>query len=84
MWRKKWLFKGFGFTLKGDHDFKLTNSQCISAVTFNSLYGAHDDGDICCPDNIQHFAQQVLHDTDGAGVHFMMSDGVSYLYIIIA
>lgn len=23
LWRKKWRSKGFGFTLKGSHDFKL-------------------------------------------------------------
>ncbi|KAF2902960.1 hypothetical protein ILUMI_03229 [Ignelater luminosus] len=75
LWRKKWLFKGFGFTLKGEHDFELTESQCASPVTFSAHYGIRGDGDVCCPDNIRHFAERVLHETDGMGVHFMMSDG---------
>ncbi|KAF5272716.1 hypothetical protein FQA39_LY07743 [Lamprigera yunnana] len=75
LWRKKWLFKGFGFTLKCDHDFELHQSHCMSPVTFCAQYGVHGDGDICRIENIQHFAKNVLHESEGLGVHFMMSDG---------
>ena len=77
LWRKKWSFKGFGFTLKGVHDFKLHESTCASGVTFQSYYGACGDGDVCNPENIADFRRKVLLHTEGVGVHFMMSDGVS-------
>lgn len=75
LWRKKWLFKGFGFTLKSVHDFETTRFRCVSPVTFNSQYGFYKDGDIFKLENIEHFAKNVKHETEGLGVHFMMSDG---------
>lgn len=78
LWRKEWLFKGFGFTLKGDNDFKLSESTCASSVTFNSFYGVTDDGNVCNPENIKDFAGRVMNETENKGVHFMMSDGVRF------
>lgn len=75
LWRKKWLFKGFGFTLKSVHNFELNRSRCVSPVTFNAQYGFYKDGDIFKLENITSFAKNVKHETDGLGVHFMMSDG---------
>ncbi|XP_022920203.2 cap-specific mRNA (nucleoside-2'-O-)-methyltransferase 1 [Onthophagus taurus] len=75
LWRKKWCFKGFGFTLKGQHDFKLNESTCISPNTFQAYYGAAEDGDICNLDNIRDFKSKVFCQTGGLGVHFMMADG---------
>ncbi|KAF5297429.1 hypothetical protein FQR65_LT01360 [Abscondita terminalis] len=75
LWRKKWMFKGFGFTLKSDHDFELYHSQCASPATFNAQYGVHGDGNVCRIDNIEHFAKNVLYECEGLGVHFMMADG---------
>ncbi|KAB0797706.1 hypothetical protein PPYR_08699 [Photinus pyralis] len=75
LWRKKWLFKGFGFTLKSVHDFEMNRSRVVSPVTFNSQYGFYKDGDIFKLENIEHFAKNVKHETEGLGVHFMMSDG---------
>ncbi|XP_044272815.1 cap-specific mRNA (nucleoside-2'-O-)-methyltransferase 1 isoform X2 [Tribolium madens] len=75
LWRKKWLFKGFGLTLRSENDFKLTESFCASPVTFLPLYGAHGDGNACCPENISDFSEKVLFETENKGVHFMMSDG---------
>lgn len=75
LWRKRWLFKGFGLTLRGEHDFKLTQSICASDATFRSYYGANDDGDIYRPENIADFKEKIMHETDGLGVHFMMADG---------
>lgn len=39
LWRKKWLAKGFGFTLKGDCDFKLCDFFAGSPETFEPFYG---------------------------------------------
>jgi cap1 methyltransferase len=75
LWRKKWLFKGFGFTLRDENDFKLTESICASPVTFLPMYGVNGDGNVCCPENIEDFKEKVLHETENRGVHFMMSDG---------
>ncbi|XP_045463097.1 cap-specific mRNA (nucleoside-2'-O-)-methyltransferase 1 isoform X2 [Harmonia axyridis] len=75
LWRKSWLFKGFGFTLKDDHDFQLYNSFCASPSSFQTLYGATGDGNICYPDNIADFKTKVLFQTGQKGVHFMTSDG---------
>lgn len=75
LWRKKWVFKGFGLTLRKNNDFKVSDSNCVSSATFLPLYGAMGDGDICRPENIKHFSERVLHDTNHEGVHFMMSDG---------
>lgn len=75
LWRKKWMFKGFGFTLKAVHDFELNRSRCVSPITFNAQYGFYKDGDIFKLENIISFAKNVKHETEGLGVHFMMSDG---------
>ncbi|KAK4873141.1 hypothetical protein RN001_015170 [Aquatica leii] len=75
LWRKKWMFKGFGFTLKCDHDFELYQSHCASPVSFNAQYGVHGDGNICRIDNIEHFSTNIRNECEGLGVHFMMSDG---------
>ncbi|KAJ8919707.1 hypothetical protein NQ315_006235 [Exocentrus adspersus] len=75
LWRKGWLFKGFGLTLRDENDFKLQESMCASPATFQALYGARGDGNVCCPDNIRDFKRKVVHESDGEGVHFMMSDG---------
>lgn len=75
LWRKQWFFKGFGLTLKEQNDFKLNESTCASAATFQALYGKDDDGNVCSPENILDFKSKVIHETDQQGVHFMMSDG---------
>lgn len=79
LWRKGWKYKGFGFTLKQENDFQLFNSGCASPASFQALYGANGDGDVCCPENIQSFKESLLLDTHNEGVHFMMSDGVSII-----
>lgn len=79
-WRKKWYFKGFGLTLKEENDFKLTDSSCASSATFQAFYGETGDGNVCCPANILDFKKKVMFETNGIGVHFMMSDGVSVYY----
>nr|XP_023021748.1 cap-specific mRNA (nucleoside-2'-O-)-methyltransferase 1 isoform X2 [Leptinotarsa decemlineata] len=75
LWRKEWFFKGFGLTLKGEHDFNMNDYVCPSHVCFQPLYGKEEDGNVCSPENIEDFKNKVLHATDNQGVHFMMSDG---------
>ncbi|XP_076263140.1 cap-specific mRNA (nucleoside-2'-O-)-methyltransferase 1-like isoform X3 [Rhynchophorus ferrugineus] len=74
-WRREWDYKGFGLTLSGPDDFKLQGSKCASFVSFQALYGRYNDGDVCNPENIYDFVDKVRNETEGLGVHFMMSDG---------
>lgn len=86
LWRKKWQFKGFGFTLKDcGNDFTVNRSPCVSDATFQPLFGSEkfNNGDIFIPENITSFRDDILKDTDGKGVHFMMADGVSFPVIPI-
>ncbi|KAJ8927721.1 hypothetical protein NQ314_019782, partial [Rhamnusium bicolor] len=64
LWRKGWGFKGFGLTLKDENDFALHESTCASSVTFQSFYGKLEDGNVCCPENIEDFKEKVIHETD--------------------
>lgn len=75
LWRKGWQAKGFGFTLRGDNDFKLEEFLAGTPETFEPHYGVHDDGDIYNEDNLVEFRRHVLELTDDKGVHFVMADG---------
>ncbi|GBM25579.1 Cap-specific mRNA (nucleoside-2'-O-)-methyltransferase 1, partial [Araneus ventricosus] len=75
LWRKKWECKGFGFTLKGQNDFKLEDFFAGPPETFEPYYGEDGDGDIYSPRNLKSFQKFVRSNTDGRGVHFMMADG---------
>ncbi|KAG8226395.1 hypothetical protein J437_LFUL011933 [Ladona fulva] len=62
LWRKKWEAKGFGFTLKGENDFKLSDflaGPCESFETHYGVGGLDGDGDIFKPDNIREFTNYV-------------------------
>ncbi|XP_066991198.1 cap-specific mRNA (nucleoside-2'-O-)-methyltransferase 1 [Anabrus simplex] len=77
LWRRKWHSKGFGFTLKGENDFRLSEFHAGPCETFEPHYGkggVAGTGDVFDPDNIHAFKQFVLDQTD-YGVHFMMADG---------
>lgn len=39
LFRKKWKAKGFGFTLKGDNDFKLDDFYAGPCESFEPFYG---------------------------------------------
>lgn len=52
-------------------------------MTFQALYGVDDTGDACNPENIKDFTERVKNETDGKGVYFMMSDGVSISVIYL-
>ncbi|XP_058807996.1 cap-specific mRNA (nucleoside-2'-O-)-methyltransferase 1 isoform X2 [Phymastichus coffea] len=75
LWRKKWRAKGFGFTLKGDNDFKLHDFHAGPPETFHPFYGVKDDGDVYDPDNQLSFRDLIMNQTKHEGVHFMMADG---------
>lgn len=75
LYKKGWEAKGFGFTLRGQNDFKLDNFFAASPETFDPHYGVADDGDIFNPKNQISFAEYVLKGTAEAGVHFVMADG---------
>ncbi|XP_055912403.1 cap-specific mRNA (nucleoside-2'-O-)-methyltransferase 1 [Eupeodes corollae] len=75
LYKKGWQAKGFGFTLRGQNDFKLDNFFAASPETFDPFYGTAGDGDIFNPANQTSFAEYVLKGTEQAGVHFVMADG---------
>lgn len=75
LWRKKWRTKGFGFTLKGENDFKLSDFYAGPCETFEPYYGVKGDGNVFDPENIESFTKLVMDCTDKLGVHFMMADG---------
>lgn len=78
LWKKKWKAKGFGFTLKGSHDFKMEDFFAGPPESFERHYGVNGkdgDGDVFKEANFHEFKKFVLENTDGQGVHFMMADG---------
>lgn len=53
IWRKAFYnVKGFGFTLRGNDDFKLQNFKAGSAALFETFYGSKKDGNVMDPDNL--------------------------------
>lgn len=75
LWRKKWRTKGFGFTLKGENDFKLSDFYAGPCESFEPYYGESGDGNVFDPKNIESLTKLVMDCTDQLGVHFMMADG---------
>ncbi|XP_071441428.1 cap-specific mRNA (nucleoside-2'-O-)-methyltransferase 1 [Hetaerina americana] len=78
LWRKGWEAKGFGFTLKKENDFRLSDFLVGSPESFETHYGVgglEGDGDVTLSDNIKEFTRYVKERTGGHGVHFMMADG---------
>lgn len=71
--------QGFGFTLKGLNDFKLSDFYAGSPETFHAYYGVKDDGNIFDPANLSSLKEHVLRQTEDKGVHFLMADGVSFI-----
>lgn len=74
LYRKKWEAKGFGFTLKGENDFKLHDFFAGPPETFSPFYGINDNGNIYDPENIRSL-EELVKDEAESGVHFMMADG---------
>eukprot|EP00096_Caligus_rogercresseyi_P000286 TRINITY_DN10695_c0_g1_i1.p1 TRINITY_DN10695_c0_g1~~TRINITY_DN10695_c0_g1_i1.p1 ORF type:complete len:816 (-),score=171.50 TRINITY_DN10695_c0_g1_i1:134-2581(-) len=75
LWRKQWRAKGFGFTLKGNNDFRTDDFIQGPPECFEKHYGMDDDGDVFKEGNIVEFTNFVMDSTEGRGVHFMMADG---------
>lgn len=70
LWRKKWRCKGFGFTLRGSHDFKLEDFFAGPPETFEPHYGVNGidgDGDVFKEANIRAFEKFVKENTGGRG-----------------
>lgn len=72
------FFLGFGFTLRGTNDFKLSDFYAGPAETFNPYYGVKEDGNVYDPANLSSLKEHVLKNTENKGVHFLMADGVSF------
>jgi len=75
LWRRGWKTKGFGFTLKGENDFRLNAFHSTNSELFEPHYGANDDGDVTNGRNIESFAEFVMKNTNEKGVHLVMADG---------
>ncbi|XP_046383101.1 cap-specific mRNA (nucleoside-2'-O-)-methyltransferase 1 [Ischnura elegans] len=78
LWRKGWEAKGFGFTLKNENDFCLSDFLVGTPESFETHYGVdglEGNGDVTVSDNIKEFTKYVMDRTEGQGVHFMMADG---------
>uniref|UniRef100_A0A7S4JDR9 Cap-specific mRNA (nucleoside-2'-O-)-methyltransferase 1 n=1 Tax=Guillardia theta TaxID=55529 RepID=A0A7S4JDR9_GUITH len=75
-WRRQQSARGWGFTLKGDHDFRLDKFNSTSPhYTFTPCYGQDDSGNIYNNENMRHFAAKVKKDTEGRGVVLVTADG---------
>lgn len=74
LFRKKWLAKGFGFTLKERNDFDLEKFLAGHPETFHTYYGPDGDGNVYSSRNIDALTQYIMDETE-TGVHFMMADG---------
>lgn len=75
LWRKKWVAKGFGFTLRNEMDFNIHSFGAGNTETFDTFYGIREDGNIFNPENIESLQKFVLNQTLGIGVHLLMADG---------
>ena len=54
LWRRGGSAKGFGFTLRGDHDFKAHGFHyAASPEVFHRYYGVSADGDLYRSDNLR-------------------------------
>jgi cap1 methyltransferase len=76
LWRRGGSAKGFGFTLRGDHDF--TPGRFYGAAPpelFHPYYGPNNDGDLYSSTNLRALRQLVLRQSGGDGLHMMMADG---------
>ncbi|XP_065078736.1 cap-specific mRNA (nucleoside-2'-O-)-methyltransferase 1-like [Ochlerotatus camptorhynchus] len=81
LWRNDgWNAKGFGYTTKGDYEFRAEMFRMGAPESFDPFYGANDDGNILDPDNISAFMEYVKAQTaDKLGAHLIMCDGGFYV-----
>ena len=76
LWRRGASAKGFGFTLRGDHDFTTHRfHHRAHPELFHPYYGPANDGDLYSSDNIRAYREVVRRSTDGQMLHVLMGDG---------
>ena len=76
LWRRGGSAMGFGFTLRGDHDFTPGKFHYrASPELFHPYYGPNNDGDLYNSDNIRAFRGVVARGTGGHMLHVLMGDG---------
>lgn len=77
MWRRKMdKAKGWGFTLRGENDFRLDKfNRDAPCDNFTPYYGVDDTGNIYHSENIRAFASVIDRGTSDIGVHLVMADG---------
>ncbi len=61
--------RGYGITLKGKNDFKMTHNN------FRAYYGADQTGDVTKTANIIHFSEKIHKKTKNQGVDVVLADG---------
>eukprot|EP00457_Paulinella_chromatophora_P001954 gb/GEZN01001957.1/.p1 GENE.gb/GEZN01001957.1/~~gb/GEZN01001957.1/.p1 ORF type:complete len:825 (-),score=138.84 gb/GEZN01001957.1/:148-2622(-) len=72
----KWRAKGFGFTLAGKMDFKLSKFNSNAPThSFKAYYGQDETGDITVTANMQDFAEKAWKETGGKGLDVVLADG---------
>ena len=76
LWRRGGAAKGFGFTLRGEHDFELERFyHRAPPELFHPYYGLEDDGDLYKSLNIRALSDLVRRQTNGEMLHVVMADG---------
>jgi len=76
-WRlKPTRTKGWGFTLRGKHDWQLQKFNAEAPCTnFETCYGVDDTGDITNNDNMKNLAERIEKGTGGRGIPLLLADG---------
>ena len=76
LWRRGASAKGFGFTLRGKHDFEINRfHHRAPPELFHAYYGPRNDGDLYASDNIRAWRDMVSRQTGGSMLHLVMGDG---------
>ncbi len=76
LWRRGASSKGFGFTLRGEHDFEPSRfHHRAPPELFHPYYGPRNDGDLYSSENVRAFRDLVSRQTGGHMLHVVMGDG---------
>lgn len=68
--------QGFGFTLRGPQDFKLSKFNSNAPThSFRALYGVDNTGDVTSTANLRDYCDTVWRETDGRGLHVASARG---------
>lgn len=54
--------------------------HAASTESFYPYYGVNDDGNIFDPSNLESLKKFVLQHSENKGVHFLMADGVKFVF----